>query len=507
MICTRERSLTHSIRNFHAKAGYSDRLLVVTCLYLGDCWQGTAASTRYVTRWYRLYVETILFWSVLFPPFSLLSMCLRSPDGKVTSGQIAAVVIYCFGVIALTVTLRQLTTFVRAGIAWSLVFLTCGFSSLAFGANVNVSVLAKLYCVVQVIGGTLLLLSTVDVLLSHHGALRPWRTRFARIGFLTIPMLFVASVGPVLIAGCSTMVPLEADGALTATACDWCTQFNHGFEKWYAYDVFAYDFAISELLMTITVAAIPVLGIVGVVLYGLVRTGTFARSWLFFLLVASPAIFMLNSLAFFLLRSCPEMVAAIDWYVLETYRWNVLETYRVSALRVLPFLPFLIGPLLIILDIAGDIAFYVLPETHPLSSRATTKGRLSALLAQIGPKIQGYTVYAHSQGSVIAADTLSDLRDPRATLVTLGSPIASLYESFLDIKPGLWIAGTHQRWINFFRVGDYIGGSISRANVDRAIGPGGHTNYWDDPAFKQALDAAEMASNNCVGDRGGPRGH
>ena len=27
MICTRERSLTHSIRNFHAKAGYSDRLL------------------------------------------------------------------------------------------------------------------------------------------------------------------------------------------------------------------------------------------------------------------------------------------------------------------------------------------------------------------------------------------------------------------------------------------------------------------------------------------------
>ena len=32
MICTRERSLTHSIRNFHAKAGYSDRLLALQIL-------------------------------------------------------------------------------------------------------------------------------------------------------------------------------------------------------------------------------------------------------------------------------------------------------------------------------------------------------------------------------------------------------------------------------------------------------------------------------------------
>jgi hypothetical protein len=38
---------------------------------------------------------------------------------------------------------------------------------------------------------------------------------------------------------------------------------------------------------------------------------------------------------------------------------EVLDVYRTSALRIIPFLGFLIGPLTIVVDILGDIVFFL----------------------------------------------------------------------------------------------------------------------------------------------------
>jgi len=82
----------------------------------------------------------------------------------------------------------------------------------------------------------------------------------------------------------------------------------------------------------------------------------------------------------------------------------------------------------------------------------------------------------HSQGSVIAHTTLSDLKTYCPTaLTTIGSPLGTLYKKYLS-----WDIETLSDWKNLFRSGDYIGGPVGIAEVDEDIGPGGHTEYWGD---------------------------
>ena len=458
-------------------------MLAAACLYLGDRWQGAGPSSRNITRLYRVYVETIMAWVVLLPPFFLLCTGLRGPGGERTPIEIAVVISYCLAIIALTYMSRRLPIFFRAGVVWSCIFLISGTSSLLFRAEFDAVFLGSLYARIQIVGGALLLLSLIDVLRSHRLACYPWRVRFARIGLLSFPVIVIASLGPLLLAVSTTLIPnvvTECGSGLLCSVSEWSEDFIFGYNLQFSNRNLS--FYLSELFMTIAIGLIAFLGLLGVALYYRFQTGTFARSWMYLMLIASPIILMLSSLAIWLFPSEWESFHGIE-------EWSLVETYRFSALRILPILPFMIGPLLVLVDIVGDVAFYVLPKEHPFSTRSTATGRLKTLLSQIGPEVQEYTVYAHSQGSVIAVDTLAELADERAVLVTIGSPISSLYESFLDIKPG---DGLPERstWINFYRVGDYIGGSISRANIDQSIGPGGHTDYWNDTNFRQALNSA-----------------
>jgi hypothetical protein len=175
---------------------------------------------------------------------------------------------------------------------------------------------------------------------------------------------------------------------------------------------------------------------------------------------------------------------------------DALQIYRWSATRLLPFLPFLVGPLTILLDVAGDIVFHLVPEKQGLSIKTETRRRfLTALeLARPGGDL---VVFAHSQGSVIAAEGVEELmangsgRPPGAIrLVTAGSPIQTLYETFLGCAIARSLRqGSPVQWVNLTRWGDPIGGDIS-GTMNRDLGDGGHTDFWSDRKVASILHAA-----------------
>lgn len=107
---------------------------------------------------------------------------------------------------------------------------------------------------------------------------------------------------------------------------------------------------------------------------------------------------------------------------------------------------------------------------------------------------------AHSQGTVIVFDYLEEASGPllrrfRPSVLTFGSPLEHLYGHYyrdfadLDVKLRQQ-QGRIERWINIFRIDDYIGrriGAPAELIDNRPIERGGHTRYWTEPLVAQAL--------------------
>lgn len=119
------------------------------------------------------------------------------------------------------------------------------------------------------------------------------------------------------------------------------------------------------------------------------------------------------------------------------------------------------------------------------------------------------TVLAHSQGTVVAAETLAEdgaeaLLEPlaRCDLVTMGSPFHHLYQHYF---PNEYPALSHQRWdglrqridrwINIFRIDDYIGTDIEPGGEwpeNLPVDAGGHSGYWSDRQVLRILDDRQL---------------
>ncbi len=144
---------------------------------------------------------------------------------------------------------------------------------------------------------------------------------------------------------------------------------------------------------------------------------------------------------------------------------------------------------------------------HVRPRRAAIQGRLLALLERFVAKERFDEVIfvAHSQGSVVAYDYIRgeapdypELGGAKPLLVSCGSPLGSVYQKYFyeygpkDFMPPV-LAGALSRWINLYRVDDYIGGRIEVAKgivIDnRVLPPGGHMDYWSEPAVAAAIDA------------------
>lgn len=121
-------------------------------------------------------------------------------------------------------------------------------------------------------------------------------------------------------------------------------------------------------------------------------------------------------------------------------------------------------------------------------------------------------IIAHSQGTVIAMDTIDSVgqswRNARPDgvqlrLITMGSPYAHLYnryfkEEFNDVAARPNLApftpggqGVLDAWTNIFRKDDFIGTHIGSPGSswpkEFPVDVGGHTNYWVDPRVIRIL--------------------
>jgi hypothetical protein len=168
---------------------------------------------------------------------------------------------------------------------------------------------------------------------------------------------------------------------------------------------------------------------------------------------------------------------------------SILTIYSVSALRLFNLLPVLLPFVRVILDVAGDIIFYLQPRTSKLSSLPQTLPRLKKMLASIRHERPAnfILVLAHSQGSVIAWTALCEQPGDADELLTMGSPLTTLYHCFLGKAYGTTAPGSGIQWENIFREGDYIGGEVAGCANNQPIGAGEHTDYWKDARLIKEL--------------------
>ena len=154
------------------------------------------------------------------------------------------------------------------------------------------------------------------------------------------------------------------------------------------------------------------------------------------------------------------------------------------------------------------------------SRREALHDRLRRILAHYRDKYDHQpelVIVSHSQGTLAAIETLNDndldwLNNSfkSVTLVTMGSPFSHLYQHyFAHYYPALdepfWVCLNQRvaRWVNIFRVDDYVGNEIdfpaplrfeseqpcttgTQSCVTQMqcknipVGPRGHVNYWSD---------------------------
>ena len=228
--------------------------------------------------------------------------------------------------------------------------------------------------------------------------------------------------------------------------------------------------------------------------------GTFARFWASVLLYAAPGalLLVLGFLVWQTTRYHPTIDTAPD----------AAEVFVESTKYVLLLVPLATRPFAAFLDALGDVFFFVVRQRN-LSTRQDTQPRLSTALRYLHRLMEGghsgdhMIVLAHSQGTVVAAAILSRMvrvlrRTPvRLTLVTLGSPLTTLYRNFLGAEIGMEFGELCRakpdrfRWINLARPGDYIGGAIEWPGVDNRelLTPGDHIGYWSDEELLSWLKA------------------
>lgn len=162
------------------------------------------------------------------------------------------------------------------------------------------------------------------------------------------------------------------------------------------------------------------------------------------------------------------------------------------------------------------------------------RARLQAVLRVMNTEIPAeirapsLAIVAHSQGTVTSIDVLNNHSTDllkgfdEKTLVTMGSPFSHLYQHYFpheypsldDPKKYLKLHASLSRWLNIFRIDDFVGthidwqteleqtsrrmesGPAGTSEVpspgtlleNKPVGRGGHMGYWVDPRVHEILD-------------------
>jgi hypothetical protein len=319
--------------------------------------------------------------------------------------------------------------------------------------------------------------------------------------FVTLTLGFVEAIGsparslwgPRLARGAFLYLPFIALNALMTWVTFLClyliSKYGQHYDAWERAATPHLDYAGLELATTFVIGGIGILGLVlPLVGYALFRDSTTtdnprlnqagrgAQDGIRDFLVVAPL--ALIALAIF---------TVYIKLTTDSSPIGVLDIYRNSIWRTIPYLGWLVGPFAIALNVVGDVLFYARPaDTHPAAIGPRCRDRLLSALVYAGERFGGNVVLlAHSQGSVIASD-LRLTAGLEVPLVTVGSPVHSLYRRFLGVEGGG--AKVRAPWINGYRDGDFIAGPIARDEVvNTHMGTGGHIDYWSAPELRKVL--------------------
>lgn len=462
--------------------------VLASTLRLADYPMGDRAQNSWLNRVYAWAFKSLLLWCVFLPVVTIASF---APTGFAQSVWIAGAV----GVVLLLARLSapQDEDF-RAGYVWAAGVAWVGVAGIAGWKHEALAAATSIYGAAQGFAGVALIAAMAASW--RRGRQARMEQRLARLGFLYLPFALLSGVGALVWAATLFLANhLLAGGTLSV----WSRVYVR---------CLSYDLAFAEALL----AAAVVLG--GLLLLSpaipLVmdkRSGARVHAWLVVALKAFPlivlAVYVLYVAHFPLFVQDRPYGAFHAWI----YPWfgpalsrvgialprdpDVFAIYVASSLRLLPFLAYFVGPFRTALDTISDVLLYLDPTGHLGGEkiRAGTQRRLRDALSLVESNNQSRTivVVGHSQGTAIAADVLAT-QCPGADyrLVTLGSPISSLYWRFMGEQS---VAAPKIPWCNLFRSGDYIAGGVGLKSAwapktgvdDNSLGEGSHPRYFRDP--------------------------
>jgi hypothetical protein len=440
---------------------------------------------------YRAVFETIIFWAVLFP---VITMLITTSPTKAIAAAFAGSGAAFLCILAFV--FAKFSSWYKAGYVWSIAIVIVG--TIAVGlreASFHFLTLisARIYVAAQVLLAALLSVCAFQLLFRRQGL--TVEQRLGHLALLYFPFAILSGLGALLWS--AALYPSKSLSHLFK---------QQRFESWGA--VFLkglhYDLRPVEWVFTLAIGLAGTLALSVALRYlltaraetksrnvrdvehrGKAESGLRAQDGIGFLLYAMPIILAIASCYFVLdfLGYSSNAVAA--WAGRFSFQHGagasgteVLDVYRTSALRVIPFLGFLVGPLTIVVDIMGDIVFFL--ADGAFSIRREAVHRVASGLRAIALSGSTPIIVCHSQGTVLVREALKGVTEGPLQLLSLGSPMESLYLRFLGWRPS-GRTGASLHWINGYRTGDYIGGPIQAANRNVELGAGGHTGYWSDP--------------------------
>jgi hypothetical protein len=462
--------------------------IVVALLYIATPVAGERKSR--LASAYRICFEASLVYCIYAPLVAMLWM-IAQPRGA--EADVAIGIAGTLVVAALTWYLRRFGGALWVGWLWAGVIAIAtpavAMDLLTVDGVVRTATIA--YVISQVATSTTLFFAIAGLALRRK---LPADQRIAGMALLYFPFFIISAIGAVIWAFALGGVSLAAEARFDA----WQELYASTLES------IGYDLALVEFTFASMVA--------------LVALGLVCVAVLYFMRARKPAENPPEQTAGELARNGGRVVLAIGaatfaalclvyvWSAVTDWRtgWSLsaLEVYSFSALRFLPYIPLMVGPLAVVAGIVVDILFYIVPMTR-LSTAAELHGRLGAVLEHVRSTTGApIVVAAHSQGTVIAVDVLGrGLATNPILLITAGSPVVSLYARFLGSTPEIradaaGVSFRAPRWINFWREGDYIGAVQRRDGVIEVnLGRGGHTAYWQDEnkmLWNKALEVAEQ---------------
>lgn len=442
--------------------------------------------------------NSLLLWCIFLPIVTIAGFAPSVPS------QLAWIFATALLVHILTKLLSPFDSSFRVGRVWVFSVLLVGVASMVGEQSRSIAVCFStwVYGGVQGIAG-LSLLVAMGVSWTRSRTAKPAQ-RLARLAFLYLPFALFTGVGALIWAGTLSIAHVALpEESLSA----WSTEYlgNLIYDLPFAEAVLGTGVAIGGFLLLLPIFALRSTS-GGAQVHQ--RLLTALRIFPLLVLVVS-GLFFVHLVVFgdtLFTQGTDSQHPAFDAWI-KPWLWpllagmgmpiakdtdpNVLQIYLTSSLRLLPFLGYLSGPSRLILDTVGDVLLYVDPRGNLGAGavRDRVQKRLRIALEDLIETDTNRTVVvlAHSQGTAIAADVLTEMKPTRnICFVSMGSPISSLYWRFLGQTT---LSSPKVLWLNLYRTGDYIAGGTgicspwapSSQAKDRSLGAGSHSNYFDDP--------------------------